>query len=359
MKHTNVVNLFIILLLYSTHTLQSMNEVPTLRDLAISVIARHLKNSINTIDATTSNHAVVSYLNNIPQDSKNEITARFSNYRCAKTVQLERPSIYSLLLTRLNTLINGSGKKIIIHDLLDQNAIQPIKTFDGHTRYITALAATNNGQLLISGSQDTTVKIWDLTTVTPEKEIPCLTTLRQHGESIRKLLLAHHDTILISISDHTMIIWNIANPRQAQHLMTIPIDAHIIKTITQVTDDSCIHYGEKNAIKTLDLHDIEDITLHTAPIKNTQLITALASTKKLIATGSTDKKIILSKLEDTGIITPLKIFSGHKGHIQTLAFTDDEKLLASGASDKKIKLWTLPNQHTQNMYAHSMDTEAP
>jgi len=257
------------------------------------------------------------------------------------------------LLTHLHTLVNGSGKKITIHDIHHENPTQPIATFDAHTRSVTALALSRNSKSLISGSHDTTVKIWD---VSKPKEAICLNTLRQHRESIRKLVLGHDDKILVSLSDHILIVWNITNPYQVRVLLRAAVDARTIRTMGTTTDDMCFHYGEKNILKTLDLHDINTITSSEFPMADTQLITALACTKTLIATGSTNKKITLSKLDDTGNISFLATLTGHKGHIQALEFADDETLLASGASDKKIKLWSIAQlghaQYLRTLYGH-------
>jgi WD40 repeat protein len=353
MKHINLMGILTILLTGIIHQIHGMNHVPTLRSLAICAIAQHLRTVTKTADATTINKITNQFLLRLPQDSVHEITTQCGNYRCTHTMQLHKPSISSLLLTHLHTLVNGSGKKITIHDIHSQNPTQPIATFDAHARSVTALALSRNNKSLISGSHDTTVKIWD---VSNPKEPICLNTLRQHGESIRKLVLGHDDKILVSLSDHILIVWNITNPHQVRVLLIAAVDARTIRMMNTTPDDMCIRYGEKNILKTLDLHDINTITVREFPRTDTQLITALACTKTLIATGSTNKKISVSKIDDTGNITPLTTLAGHKGHIQALEFADDETLLASGASDKKIKLWGIAQSgqahYLRTLYGH-------
>lgn len=353
MKHITLISAFTIPFAGIIHSIHGMNQVPTLRSLAVCAIARHLNTANKTVDAATINHITNQYLLRLPQDSVHEITTHCGNYRCTHTLQLYKPSVNSLLLTRLQTLVNGSGKKITIHDIHGQNPTQPIATFDAHARSVTALAISRNSKYLISGSHDTTVKIWDISN--PRTAV-CLNTLRQHGESIRKLVLGHDDKILVSLSDHMLIVWNITDPNQAHALLTTAVDARSIKTMGAMTDDMCIRYGEKNILKTLDIHDINTITVREFPMPYTQLITALACTKTLIATGSINKKISLSKIDDTGTITPLATLTGHKGHIQALEFADDETLLASGAGDKKIKLWSIAQSgqahYLRTLYGH-------
>jgi WD40 repeat protein len=45
-----------------------------------------------------------------------------------------------------------------------------VRSFRGHTGPVTSVAFSRDGRLLISGSQDGTVKVWDLTSLGKETE---------------------------------------------------------------------------------------------------------------------------------------------------------------------------------------------
>ena len=56
--------------------------------------------------------------------------------------------------------------------LWDVQTGQCIKTLQGHTGWVSSVSFSADGQLLVSGSQDETIKLWDVRTK------HCIRTLR-------------------------------------------------------------------------------------------------------------------------------------------------------------------------------------
>ena len=56
----------------------------------------------------------------------------------------------------------SNGPEILI---LDATTGSQVTIFSGHSEYVTCLAFSTEGALLVSGSNDCTVKIWDVQTV--------------------------------------------------------------------------------------------------------------------------------------------------------------------------------------------------
>src|SRR5260370_135561 len=82
-------------------------------------------------------------------------------------------------------------------------------TLEGHLSWITTLAISPDGQTLVSGSDDETIKVWNL----PTGEL--LDTLEEHSGSVYALAISPDGQILASGgADRTIKIWekSVKNP---------------------------------------------------------------------------------------------------------------------------------------------------
>ncbi|MGD1809606.1 WD40 repeat domain-containing protein, partial [Dapis sp. BLCC M126] len=78
-----------------------------------------------------------------------------------------------------------------------------IRTFTGHSDFVTAVAVTPDGKYVVSGSFDHTLKVWNLETGQE------LHTLRRHSGSVRVVAVTHDGKYVVSGSfDHTLKVWN-------------------------------------------------------------------------------------------------------------------------------------------------------
>eukprot|EP00042_Codosiga_hollandica_P055222 m.768616 g.768616 ORF g.768616 m.768616 type:complete len:354 (+) comp59075_c0_seq15:1655-2716(+) len=72
----------------------------------------------------------------------------------------------------------------------------------GHTNYVGAVAFLNKKELVLSGSNDNTVKVWALSSRA------CTNTLTSHRENVRSLAVRWDEEVFASSSDDTcIIIW--------------------------------------------------------------------------------------------------------------------------------------------------------
>ena len=78
------------------------------------------------------------------------------------------------------------------------------ETLEGHEEWALALAFSLDGNILASGSKDSTIKLWDITTG------ELLNTLETHSDSVRSLAFAADGNKLVSGSeDGTIKIWRV------------------------------------------------------------------------------------------------------------------------------------------------------
>jgi WD40 repeat protein len=120
--------------------------------------------------------------------------------------------VYCLkLLSNGVHLVSGLGNNIKIYNKNDGSAIS---TLTGHSALIRDLAFVNNGNLLASSSEDSSVFIWDLTTNTRKWD------LSGHSSPVYGLKMISNE-ILASGSDDTSIkLWNITNGKVIRTMMS-------------------------------------------------------------------------------------------------------------------------------------------
>ena len=161
-------------------------------------------------------------------------------------------------------------------------------TLKGHTDTINALTFTPNGEMLASGSDDGTIRLWDSSTGTQ--------LLSLSSEKTNSLAFSMDGKTLASISNFSQIqLWNISTGRQLTSLK------------------------EQN----------DSVT-----------VLAFSTDSNILASGSRDGVIQLWDISTGNKLTDLK---GHVDWVSALLFSPDGKALVSGSSEGAIFLWHVPN----------------
>jgi len=83
---------------------------------------------------------------------------------CYRTLQFPDSQVNKLAITPNKQYLAAAGNPQIRLFELTSNNPQPISTYNGHKGNILALGFTKEGRMMYSGSDDGTVKLWDLRT---------------------------------------------------------------------------------------------------------------------------------------------------------------------------------------------------
>ncbi len=109
------------------------------------------------------------------------------------------------------TLISGSADRTI--KVWNLSTGKEVRTLTGHTQEIWSLALSADGETLVSGSYDRTIKVWKLST---GKQVR---TLTGHTEGISSVALSVDGETLVSGSEDRKIkVWNLSTGTDVQTL---------------------------------------------------------------------------------------------------------------------------------------------
>lgn len=98
---------------------------------------------------------------------------------------------------------------------------QDSKAMDGHSAPVRDILFSSDGNQIVSGSDDNTVRLWSLETLKDEK------TFRGHNGSVRSLVLADDDSVILTASkDNRIRQWSIDQYAEVRVLHSHVLDEH-------------------------------------------------------------------------------------------------------------------------------------
>lgn len=193
---------------------------------------------------------------------------------------------------------------------------QCVRTLRGHSSMVLAVAISLDGQTLASGSNDNTIKLWQLET---GKQLRTLGRwFSGHSNIVYTVAFSPDGKLLASGSwDESIKLWQVATGKE-------------IYTLTS-------HGNWINSVA------FSPIFPNPCDQEQETYLQRLSSSSKasiglgwILASGSADSTVKLWQV-NTG--TEIRSFTGHSDSVWSVAFSPDGQLLASGSADSTIKLW--------------------
>ena len=231
---------------------------------------------------------------------------------------------------------NPSG----LPELTPQN-ISLDKTLSGHEQDVQSVAITPDGEEIISGSFDGTIKIWNLKT---GKLIQTLTGHSDAGELISSIAISPDGKTLVSSSNSyggTIKIWDLSNGVLLETLKEQGVGVSVVA----ISPDSSLlaSGGDDGTIKLWNLEIGQPIGKFSGHFGRVFSV-AFSSNGELLASGAEDGSIHLwnlSKIQGkVGFnVQPDRRLSGHQNTVHSVSFSPNGQILASGSADKTIKVW--------------------
>ncbi len=234
-------------------------------------------------------------------------------------------------------LLLGFGAVCYVNDfqpldfLVAQNSFL-MKTLNGHSNLVSSVAvsSTSNGVTLVSGSFDTTLKLWNLAT---GKEIA---TLEANAGSVHSVATSPDGrTVASGNGDKTIKLWNLLT---GQEIRTLYGHLSSVQSVAISPNSKILASGSFDGnIKLWELpsgNEIATLSSHSGAIKSV----AFGRDGQTLASGSEDNTV---KLWDLGSKQVIRTFKGHSQPVRSVAISSDGQTLASSSADATIRLWNL------------------
>ena len=243
-------------------------------------------------------------------------------------------------------VISGSGDSTLKVWDLQSGEIQ--HTLTGHSRSVTAVAIAADSKYVISGSSDNTLKVWDLQT----GEI--LRTLRSHSESVDAVAVTPDSKYVISgSSDSTLKVWDL---QTGSILRTLEGHSRSVRAVAVTPDSKYVISGSDDfTLKVWDLQTGEILRTLSSHSRWVNAF-AIAADSKYVISGSSDSTLKVWDLQ-TGEI--LRTLSSHSDSVHAVAIAADNKYVISGSVDCTLKVWDLQTgEILRTLSSHSSPVNA-
>ena len=275
-------------------------------------------------------------------------------------------------------VVDAFGNENSLHVLL-RNISAPgkvIAKFDAHTNHVTSVAFSPDSKILISGSFDGTIKLWD---VAIRRSI----TTRSTG-SVFSLALSPDGTMIAVGSYYLVSLWDVATGENITpvawqipdyvHSVVFSPDGAMIAIVSEVgvtlwdisnknfdtlkgytrrvnsvkysPDGTILALGTGGDYETAASFLGGRIYLWKAPLWRNiatleghwagALSVAFSPDGMILASGALDHTV---RLWDVTTGANIATFEAHTEQVRSVAFSPDGTILASGAGDGKILLW--------------------
>jgi len=263
---------------------------------------------------------------------------------CCRTIQYADSQINRLEITPDRQYIAAAGNPHIRFFEVNTNNPNPVTSFDGHKTNVTSVGFQKDGKWMFTGSEDHTIKIWDIRAPGCQRNFECpgpVNTVALHPNQVE----------LVSGDQNGNIrVWDLTANACSREL--VPDGETAIRSITIAGDGSKVVAANNSGkcfvwkLATQDTSRFDP--LQKIEAHKTYILKCLFSPDaKLLATTSADHSVKLWSVKDFSLV---KTLNGHQKWVWDCVFSADSAYLVTASSDQVARLWDLSQGETIRTY---------
>jgi WD40 repeat protein/serine/threonine protein kinase len=244
-----------------------------------------------------------------------------------RSVEAHSDRINSIKISR-NGRYALSGSEDNTIKLWDLNSGRCVRELVGHRHSVLSVYLSRKGEYALSGSTDRTVRLWSVET------LECLKTMRGHEGVVTSVALSMERDLIVSGSeDSTIRLW-----RKDSGACDVTLRGHSgwvtcltlhpnLAAISSAGDDGTIRIWDPGSTQSS-----VSIRAHDGSITDVRW----SGCGRYLASSGVDGTI---KIWDVGRQNCLRTLRIRNGHALSVAFSPDSSLLVSGGTDSTICTW--------------------
>eukprot|EP01096_Ripella_sp_DP13-Kostka_P002250 TRINITY_DN13019_c0_g1_i1.p1 TRINITY_DN13019_c0_g1~~TRINITY_DN13019_c0_g1_i1.p1 ORF type:complete len:320 (-),score=106.20 TRINITY_DN13019_c0_g1_i1:206-1141(-) len=263
---------------------------------------------------------------------------------CYRTIALNSDSqVNQLKITPDKQYIAAAGNPHVRLFESAGNNSNPITSFDGHTSNITALGFQRDGKWMFTGSEDSTVKIWDLRAPGSQREFNCESPINSVS------LHPNQMELLVGLQNGTVRIYDLAKGPAFKHSVA-PGGEVAIRSVAFAPNGKFAVAANNNGT----LFNWSSPEGTTSTFEMTSTIEAhktyclkclVSPNSRMLATTSADKTVKMWSLDESSKDQPrwslYKTLTGHMKWVWDGVFSSDSAYLVTASSDQSARLWDI------------------
>jgi len=255
-----------------------------------------------------------------------------------RTLQFQESQVNALAITPNKQYIAAAGNPQIRLFELCSNNPQPIITFNGHKGNVIALGFNKEGRWMFSGSEDGSVKIWDLRNPNPihdfDHKEPCTCVLLHPNQ--KHLFCSYQNGELRILDQQNGSVIHSFFPEGETSIQSISVDptGHYLCAVNSkgmcmvyVIDGADASFVNPKLVKKWKAHDRYILKCLFSP--NT----------KMLATTSADHTAKVWQVEEDFNLD--KTLVGHQKWVWDCTFSANSMYLITVSSDTTARLWDI------------------